>query len=71
MFRTVAETKYAFNISGTSLAVPWLRLCTSNAGGVGSIPVGKLTFRVPRGVAEKKNLVIISFVVAVVITFVF
>ena len=25
-------------ISGTSLAVQWLRLCTSNAGGGGSIP---------------------------------
>ena len=56
MFRTLAETKYAFSISGTSLAVQWLRLCASNAGGVGSIPVGKLRFRVPRDVAEKKKL---------------
>ena len=28
------------SISGTSLAVQWLRLHTSNAGGVGSIPGG-------------------------------
>ena len=55
MFRTLAETKYAFSISGTSLAVQWLRLCASNAGGMGSIPVGKLRFRVPRDVAEKKK----------------
>ena len=26
------------NILGTSLVVQWLRLCTSNAGGMGSIP---------------------------------
>ena len=26
--------------NGTSLAVHWLRLCTSKTGGVGSIPVG-------------------------------
>ena len=27
------------NSPGTSLAVQWLRLCTANAEGVGSIPV--------------------------------
>ena len=30
---------------GTSMAVQWLRLCTSNAGGVGSNLVGELLIR--------------------------
>ena len=38
------KTEYDFNhvkiyvYLGTSLVVQWLRLCASNAGGVGSIP---------------------------------
>ena len=38
---------------GTSLAVQWLRLCASNAGGMDSIP-GWGT-KIPHGVAKKKE----------------
>ena len=31
------QKKY-ITISGTSLAVQWLRLCTSTIGGIGSVP---------------------------------
>ena len=37
------------NIRGTSLAVQWLRLCVSNAGGVGSIP------KIPHALRPKKE----------------
>ena len=30
--------KKSITVSGTSLAVQWLRLCTSSIGGIGSIP---------------------------------
>ena len=32
--------KYNDGLPGTSLAVQWLRLCTSNAGGMGLNPGG-------------------------------
>ena len=41
------------NIRGTSLAVQWLRLCASNAGGVGSIP-GAGT-KIPHALRPKKE----------------
>ena len=40
--------------SETSLVVQWLKLCTSNAEGVGSIP-GWGTKIPQRGLAEKKK----------------
>ena len=45
--------------TGTSPVVQWLRLCTSNAGGVGSIP-GRRT-NIPHGVqhSQKKREIII------------
>ena len=45
---------------GTSLAVQWFRLCTSNAGGTGSIPGRgtKIPYAARRG--QKINLKIIK-----------
>ena len=41
---------------GTSLAVEWLRLHTSNAGDVSPSLVGELRFHMPRGMVKiKKN----------------
>ena len=41
------------NLPGTSLAVQWLRLCASNAGGAGSIP-GQGT-KIPHAAAWPKK----------------
>ena len=38
---------------GTFLAVQWLRLHPSNAGGSGSIPGWEIRFRMPRNAAKK------------------
>ena len=40
---------------GTSLAIQWLRLQASTAGGFGLMPGGELKSQVPHGVAKKKN----------------
>ena len=40
---------------GTSLAVQWLRLCTSTAGGADSSLAGELRSHMPRGVTRKKK----------------
>ena len=48
---------------GTSLAVQWLRLCASNAGGAGSIPgrgtkmIPHATWRDPKKKKKKKSMV--------------
>ena len=39
---------------GTSLAVQWLKLCTSNAGGMGSIHDRELKSFMLHGMATKK-----------------
>ena len=40
----------------TSLAVQWLRLCTSNAGGTGLIPGQGTKICMPHGTVKKKKL---------------
>ena len=40
---------------GTSLTVPWLRLCTSNAEGIDSISGQGTRSHMPRSVAKNKN----------------
>ena len=40
---------------GTSLAIQWLRLQASTAGGFGLMPGGELKSQVPHGVAKKKK----------------
>ena len=40
---------------GTSLAIQWLRLQASTAGGFGLMPGGELKSQVPHGVAKKKT----------------
>ena len=46
--------------AGNYLAVQWLGLHASTAGGPGSIPGGELRPRKPRGVAKKKKKRMIS-----------
>ena len=45
----------------TALAIQWLRLCTSYAGGLGSVPSwGKLRFHVLSGMAKIIIIIIIK-----------
>ena len=51
---------------GTSLAVQWLRLCPSSAGGMGSIPVkgAKIPHAVWCGKKKKVHLVYVNYSVS-------
>ena len=43
-------------MSGTSLAIQWLKICASNAGYVGSIPAGtKIPYAVQCGQKRKEK----------------
>ena len=55
--RTDREIEFKL-MTGTSLAVQWLRLCTSNAGGKGSVPSQgtEIPHAVWRGKKKKKSL---------------
>ena len=58
LIRIMLWTKDKLSPLGTSLAVWWLRLCTSNAGGMGSIPGWgtKIPYAVWHDQKKKKNL---------------
>ena len=45
------------SLMGTSLAIQWLRLCASNAGGTGSIPRPELRSCMPLSTAKKKKII--------------
>ena len=58
MFEILRSKRKCFrNGRGTSLAAQWLRLCTSTAGDMGSIPGGgtKIPHAAPHGQKTKQN----------------
>ena len=52
---TVSFKKLNHCVDGTSLAVQWLRFCTSTTGCMGLSLVGELGSHMPYGMAKRKN----------------
>ena len=67
LIRIMLWTKDKLSPLGTSLAVWWLRLCTSNAGGMGSIPGWgtKIPYAVWHDQKKKKKIYFFLFQVEI------